>query len=338
MPTSKSIKFTGKNIVLADDILNYTTHNVESVLSNKLNYWKNWYCAIGINSIYIDYDGNIYNAVCRQGGKIGNLHILDSDITDTKDWVVCEKTVCTCGADMEIPKVKNKENIDKLFTNGNIKDILMGDKTDLSDVEIVFSTNSNSYKTITWAVGRRCNFDCWYCPDTDHNNFEDHKNFDQLTDNLDRLEKFWIKGFKVKFSLLGGELTVYKDYLKFVEHLYGLGHRSITTTNGSRDIEYYKKLAEVSDICFSIHLNYVKKIGLDKFIESVKGAIEGKNWITVRIMVDPGNLELAQFVYSRFKEEFQNSIPINVKPVHPAPNSPIFSYQPKEIFWIRNPH
>lgn len=339
MTTSKSIPFDGRNIVLIDENKDYALHSVESVLGKNLNNWKDWYCAAGLNSIYIDYDGNIYNAVCREGGVIGNVYNLSEQLNSNKDWITCSMKVCTCGADMEIPKVKNKEYVVEFFKGGIANEFALGQHVEHSNAEMVISTNDSSLKTITWALGRRCNFDCWYCPESDHNNYEEHKTFEQMMSGYRNLEKFWINGSRVKFSMLGGELTVFKDYLPFVKELYSLGHRAITTTNGSRNAEYYRELSAVSDVCFSIHLNYVKELGIDKFLDSVEQAIQGRglNWVNVRIMVDPGNLEIAQEVYSQFKQKFGDRCPINVKPVHPAPNQPLYKYTAQEIIWIRKP-
>ena len=338
MTTSTKIPFDGRNIILIDKDKNFSRHSVETVLSNRLNYWKDWHCAIGLDSLYIDYDGNIYRGVCREGGIIGNVYTLDQDITFDK-WIQCNTSVCTCGADMAIPKVKSLTLVEELFEQGRVKSFELNKEVDKAVAETVISTNNPNVKTITWAVGRRCNFDCWYCPEHDHNNYESHKSYDQLMSVYSKLEKHWIRKSQVKFSLLGGELTVYKDYLPFVTTLKELGHSSITTTNGSRNPLYYKDLAGVSDVCFSIHLNYVKTLGVDQFLDSVRFALEGKkdNWVNVRIMADPGNLEIAQTVYSEFKNNFGDNCSINVKPVHPAPNVPLFKYEPKEILWIRNP-
>lgn len=338
MATSTSLPFDGKNIVLIDRDKNYSTHSVEEILGNRLNYWKGWSCSIGQNSLYIDYDGNIYKGVCRQDGAMANIESLNRDIT-VEEWTTCSFSLCTCGADMAVPKTKNQKDVVNFFNRGKIKEFDLASKINRVDANLVTSTNNPDTLTITWAVGRRCNFDCWYCPETDHNNYEAHKSYEEMMSVIDRLEKHWIKGKSVKFSLLGGELTVYKDYLPFVQKLYSLGHRSITTTNGSRNPEYYKELAAVSDVCFSIHLNYVKELGIDKFLDSVENAIKGRggNWVSVRIMVDPGNLEPAQSVFAQFKDRFGDQCPINVKPVHPAPNQPLFKYTAQEIIWIRNP-
>jgi hypothetical protein len=149
----------------------------------------------------------------------------------------------------------------------------------------------------------------------------------------------WIKGDPAKFSLLGGELTVYKDYLPFVQTLRADGHNSITTTNGSRDPDYYAALAQAGDICFSLHLAYVKTLGIERFIASIEAAIQnkGNNFIRVRLMVDPGNLEYAKEVHNLLLEKFNGQCLIAVKPIH-QPDGKLYPYKPKEILWIQRPY
>ncbi len=337
MKKSTEIEFDGKDIVFLDKNLNYATHTVESVLSKKLSFWKGWHCSIGIQHLYIDYDGNVFRGTCREGGILGNVYSSPNILVDDS-WIVCGKHICSCGADMAAPKVKDKSNIVKFFNNAKIKEFDLNQPVESIFPDSVYSTNQY-YKNITWAVGRRCNFDCWYCPESDHNNFEEHKTYDTLMSAYFVLNSHWIKNEPTKFSLLGGELTVYKDYLPFLKTLREFGHKFITTTNGSRDPDYHAELAQVSDICFSLHLKYVKSIGIEKFLKNIDAAIRNKNdnFIRVRVMVDPGSLEYAKEVHSTLLENFDKKCLITVKPVHDSNGKLFASYKPKEIFWIQKP-
>ena len=54
MKKTTEIEFIdGKDIVLLDDDLNYSTHTVEEVLSNDMSHWKGWHCAIGLKSLSV---------------------------------------------------------------------------------------------------------------------------------------------------------------------------------------------------------------------------------------------------------------------------------------------
>lgn len=340
MKKTTEIEFLdGKDIVFLDDDLNYSTHTVEEVLSNDMSYWKGWHCAIGLRSLYIDYEGNVVRGTCREGGVVANIYkkSIPLDIAIGNKWTVCGKQICSCGSDMAVPKVKNAESVLRFFNNNKIREYDVNYKLPKVDAEVVYSTNYVK-KAVTWAIGRRCNFDCWYCPPSDHNNFEAHKDYDTLMAAYTVLSTQWIKGEPTKFSMLGGELTIYKDYLPFVKTLREQGHNSITTTNGSRDAAYYAELAAVSDICFSLHLNYLKTLGIEKFIKSIDAAIRNKaeNFIRIRLMVDPGNLEYAKEVHEILLEKFSGRCLIAIKPVHDTQGK-LFPYEPKEIIWIQNP-
>jgi hypothetical protein len=112
-------------------------------------------------------------------------------------------------------------------------------------------------------------------------------------------------------------------------------------------------LAKYSDLAFSIHLNYVKHFGVDKFLNSVKAATETTeighqedtdakyNWNIVRIMLDPGNLELAKETYNRFKEQFKDckNFVLAVDLVHDIMGGKtLYKYSDEELSWLETTH
>ena len=334
------------NLFFVDNDLNYSTHSVEFVHSSELNKWKDWYCGIGIRYLYIFFDGDIFKGVCKVGGRLGNIYTDQFPLE--KNWIQCPRNLCSCGADMAVPKAKTIELIEEHFPNSVVNNKKLNIKHSKVDPVVVYSNTNNLFKFVSWDIGRRCNFDCWYCPSNVHNNFEEHKTYVQLETAYNNLLP-WINGEKTKFSFTGGEPTVYKDYLPFVKRLKKDGHLVMTTTNGSHNENYYRELAEYSDICFSIHLNYVKQYGTDKFIKSIQAATDVRrtnlsapgigdpNWVSVRIMCDPGNLETAQEFYKICKEKF-NDIIVSVDSVHQAVNHSyyLYKYSEEEINWIKN--
>ena len=82
-----------------EDILNF---EVSSVLENsKLNDFYGWSCDIGIESLFVFYNGKVQRGNCAEGGWIG-------DITTVVNWpssgIICGKHECHCIADMIISK------------------------------------------------------------------------------------------------------------------------------------------------------------------------------------------------------------------------------------------
>ena len=108
-----------KNLVLADANMNFSYVDGETLHTTSKNNWRGWLCSTGLNSIYIDFDGNIWRGTCRVGGFVGNVHVatgLDQGIElKNGKWITCTKTLCSCAADMNTPKVKKIEHVAKFF-------------------------------------------------------------------------------------------------------------------------------------------------------------------------------------------------------------------------------
>jgi MoaA/NifB/PqqE/SkfB family radical SAM enzyme len=85
--------------------------NSEDLKKQNLNRWKNWHCYVGIESLYIEYDGTVYRGMCMQGNKIG--HISDKIYWPTQP-IVCPLEFCGCQTDMCTKKVKKLEYLNKL--------------------------------------------------------------------------------------------------------------------------------------------------------------------------------------------------------------------------------
>ena len=350
-----------RNIFLIDKNKNYSRHSVEELHSLKLNQWKGWECSAGIRTLYIDFDGNVWRATCGEGGWIGNINnptgpISLSQLTGNS-WIKCSKTTCACGADMAISKVRNAEDKLKYFIYDGrlITSILEKDRL---NYDAVYSAETEKFKTVIWDLGRLCNFDCHYCSKNSHNSFDPVKNLKFFLNAYENIKMWNASKERIKFSMTGGEPTVYKDYLPFIKILKGEDHIIHTTTNGSNTEKYYAELAEYSDIAFSMHLEYVKRLGLQKFVDNIRSAAETTerghrentsprfNWIIVRIMLDPGNLETAKLLYGSLKEELKNyrNFVLTVDTVHVAdvdhesPGKVLYEYSQEETDWLQEIH
>lgn len=70
--------------------------------SKKANF-LNWECDIGLESLFVHYDGKIQRGNCGVGGKIGNICDFDN-IKWPEESIICNKTLCHCVADLLISK------------------------------------------------------------------------------------------------------------------------------------------------------------------------------------------------------------------------------------------
>lgn len=143
--------------------------------------------------------------------------------------------------------------------------------------EIIKITPTEDVFSISWIMHIRCNYDCMYCPPSRHNNT------DKLPE-LQELKSYWQQIFtktknlnkKYKLSISGGEPTINKNVLPFLEWLRqefsNHIHHINFITNGSASKNYYLKLCKLVDsISFSSHTEFIDK---SKFLEIISACSE----------------------------------------------------------------
>lgn len=80
---------------------NYYLHANDIIKEHK-NQFKGWQCHVGLESLMINWDGEIHRATCRVGGSLGNIYKDNFEIP--KQPVICSREWCTCAADIPVTK------------------------------------------------------------------------------------------------------------------------------------------------------------------------------------------------------------------------------------------
>ena len=112
--------------------------------------------------------------------------------------------------------------------------------------------HQNSIK-VEWNLGKRCNYDCSYCPSSIHDNTSPHTDLEVLKKAVDNLVSL---GKPIRLSFTGGEPTVHPQFRELVQYAKYKGVPWISvTTNGTRTYEFYSSLP-VDQYVFSIHFEY----------------------------------------------------------------------------------
>lgn len=75
--------------------------NPDMSILKKENCWKGWECHIGLESLKIMPDGNIYRGTCETGGVIGNV---SGEIELPTKPIICDKDFCRCVTDIRTTK------------------------------------------------------------------------------------------------------------------------------------------------------------------------------------------------------------------------------------------
>jgi MoaA/NifB/PqqE/SkfB family radical SAM enzyme len=76
--------------------------HANDVIKLHKNNFKGWSCNAGIESLMINWDGEVHRATCRVGGSLGNIY-QDTFIAPI-DSIVCTRDWCTCAADIPLSK------------------------------------------------------------------------------------------------------------------------------------------------------------------------------------------------------------------------------------------
>jgi MoaA/NifB/PqqE/SkfB family radical SAM enzyme len=96
----KSKEATVKGNCIIDD--SEIMHANDIIKLNR-NQYKGWTCNAGIESLMINWDGDVHRATCRVGGSLGNIY--EGDFVVPSEPVKCDRNFCTCAADIPLTKM-----------------------------------------------------------------------------------------------------------------------------------------------------------------------------------------------------------------------------------------
>lgn len=86
------------NVILDDKEFMHSN----DVIKLHLNRFKGWNCYAGLESLMINWDGEVHRATCRVGGSLGNIY--QGTFTVPTSAVTCDREWCTCSADIPLTK------------------------------------------------------------------------------------------------------------------------------------------------------------------------------------------------------------------------------------------
>lgn len=308
---------------------------------------KGWACGIGsdVLNILMTDETIISDSVCRGSRNIEFVPGMSPDIFERRDNFLCPKLNCFCGHDISIPKAKNKKILDD-FT-----EMVQGmSDEELDNIPHFNAAQGDSHvyafggldflrKRVThidWFIGKRCNFDCFYCSPTIHDNSSRFKNLSEYVDVynyiLSVIRKKSGDNVKLNFSFHGGEPTLNPNYLELIKMIkrdQSVVSDITTLTNFSRSIEYLLELHNYSNIVYSMHLAYISTKSLDKlrvFLEKIEGG--SNNTFKVKIMLTPGSLEQVKMIVSKF-ESYLKYFEINL--LHNKKDKVLLPYSEEEL-------
>jgi MoaA/NifB/PqqE/SkfB family radical SAM enzyme len=91
------------NTIIDPDGIGKQYIHANDVIKLHLNKFKGWTCNAGIESLMINWDGDVHRATCRVGGSLGNIY--KGNFIMPTEPVTCDRNYCTCAADIPLTKV-----------------------------------------------------------------------------------------------------------------------------------------------------------------------------------------------------------------------------------------
>jgi hypothetical protein len=76
--------------------------HANDIIKKHMNQYKGWSCNAGLESLMINWDGEVHRATCRVGGSLGNIY--NGTFNVPSDSVICTRDYCTCAADIPLSK------------------------------------------------------------------------------------------------------------------------------------------------------------------------------------------------------------------------------------------
>ena len=96
---SKTATVKANCVIDGNDML-----HANDIIKHKLNQFEGWRCNAGLESLMINWDGEVHRATCRVGGSLGNIY--NGTFESPIEPINCTRKFCTCVADIPLTKVK----------------------------------------------------------------------------------------------------------------------------------------------------------------------------------------------------------------------------------------
>jgi organic radical activating enzyme len=106
---------------------------------------------------------------------------------------------------------------------------------------------------VNWNLGNMCNFHCTYCPSILNDGSFGWNDFEVVKAFIDNVVEHYAPR-KVYFEFTGGEVTLWKDFVKAAQYIKSIGHDIGFISNSSRTIRWWEQHKETFDhVCLSFH-------------------------------------------------------------------------------------
>ncbi|MBY0314322.1 MAG: radical SAM protein [Bdellovibrionales bacterium] len=175
--------------------------------------------------------------------------------------------------------------------------------------------------TVSWLLGRYCNYKCSYCWPYARSDVRDHRPKELVIQTINEIKRqARQRGFNsFHFSFSGGEPTLHPGYLEFLKHYaddtVNTNYQSLhMTTNMSAGVAFLEKYAEVTrplhrvSVTASYHKEFADK---NKFTEKLIFLQEHEIQVTINMVMVPERFDV---LWEEALEFHHQGINVTLKP------------------------
>lgn len=208
---------------------------------------------------------------------------------------------------------------------------------------------------VTWDLGRRCNYDCSYCPTHRHDNFSPHASLQELKNSADFVFEYidiYMEYRDYKFASIGftgGEPTVNPHFIKFVKYfreLYNTKYANryscsfALTSNGA----FSKKMADaVMDNFNHITISYhaeaddtLKKQVVDRITHIYENGPSYMCSVSINVMFHAAYFDECKNLCLYFDTEGIKYVPRIIGEEPDSPSNLAHQYTEEQLQWFKD--
>ena len=202
------------------------------------------------------------------------------------------------------------------LTNSDFQNIPWDDITSFGQKTML----DNPLFSVSWILGRFCNYNCSYCWPYARSDKVDHYDLELYKKTIDEIKRQARgNGFTdFHFSFSGGEPTAYKDFLNLIDYYANdikSNYQSFhMTSNCSPGLKWWKRIVsklsqlDRASVTASFHAEFANE---EEFSEKLLFLIENRIYVTInQVMVPQKFYEY----YDRCNRFYEKGIPVTLKP------------------------
>jgi len=214
---------------------------------------------------------------------------------------------------------------------------------------------SGSVFQVGWDLGRRCNYDCSYCPSHRHDNFSPHAPLEQLIKNVDFLYRYIDLYLthrinkQVSINFTGGEPTVHPQFMQLITYLNQTynekyAHRwqcgFTVTSNGAMS----EQMADaIIQNCGFITISYhaeaapsLKQQVMDRIEQFRISGPEGQCGLSINVMFHAQHFDECVALCQQLDLQKVRYVPRIIGEEPQSPDSQAHRYTETQLAWFRD--